>query len=58
MYHGTDLLWLQVSPHIEDGIDECARAPFRNIFRLCHCAYRSAMQKAAELNAANAPVSE
>merc|ERR1711924_241162 len=34
--HGLVVL---VSPHVEDGIDEKSRAPFRNIFRLCHCMY-------------------
>jgi hypothetical protein len=31
-----------VSPHMEDGNDESAWAPFRNIFRLCHCVCQGA----------------
>lgn len=35
----TGLVFL-ASPHLEDGVGEAIRAPFRNMFRLCQAAYR------------------
>ena len=43
-------LVILVSPHIEDGHDESAWAPFRNMFRLCHCVYQGAQLSSSAEN--------